>query len=105
MFGKEGSRTPARLRLAALLLAAPLAVVTTGTIAQAAPVPAVAMAQTAAAPADTTPASAVDRGRGRDRGGDRGGDRRGGGGDRGGDRGGRGGRDRCGLLAALLLGC
>jgi hypothetical protein len=59
MLGNYGSRTPARLRLAALLLAAPLAVVTTGTVVQAAPVPAVAVAQTVAAPADTGAVAAV----------------------------------------------
>jgi len=104
MFGKDGSRTPARLRLAALLIAAPLSVATTSVVVEAAPVQPAAVTQTSAAPADGS-TFVVDRGRGRgdDRRGDRGGDRRG---DRGGDR--RGGgrdRDRCGLLAALLFGC
>jgi len=108
MFGKDGSRTPARLRLAVLLLAGPLSVAATSVVVEAAPVQPAAVTQTSAAPADGS-TFVVDRGRGRgdDRRGDRGGDRRG---DRGGDRGGdrRGGgrdRDRCGLLAALLFGC
>jgi len=88
------ARAPARLRLAALLIAAPLSVAATSVVVEAAPVQPAAVTQTSSAPVDG-PAVVVDRHRGRgDRHGDRGGDRRGG-----------RDRERCGLLAALLLGC
>jgi hypothetical protein len=82
---KDGSRTPARLRLAALVIAAPLSVAATSVVVEAAPVQPAAVTQTSAAPAGGS-ALVVDRGRGR------------------GDRRGRD-RDRCGLLVALLFGC
>ncbi|HEV7466599.1 MAG TPA: hypothetical protein VGP96_09865 [Candidatus Dormibacteraeota bacterium] len=108
MVGNNRSRTPARLRLAALLLATPLAVMSTSVVAGATPAPMAPVAQTLAAPAGAAPAVWVDRSKGRDKGdkGDRG-DRGDKGGDRGGDRGGhrRGDRESCGLLGALLFGC
>jgi hypothetical protein len=100
MVGNNRSRTPARLRLAALLLATPFAVMSTSVVAGAAPAPVAPVAQTAVAPASAVPAVLVDRSKGRDHGdrGDRG-DHRGGDHHRGRD------RERCGLLSALLFGC
>jgi hypothetical protein len=102
MVGNKRSRTSARLRLAALLLATPLAVMSTSVVAGAAPAPVAPVAQTAVAPAGAAAAVPLDRGKGRDDRGDKG-DRRDRGGDRGGDH--RGDRERCGLLTALLFGC